>query len=329
MKAVYRVATGEILSTQEGGSPDEVLLKNVVDNHKGVRAEYAVFSGPDALHDEMVVALSKRMVDGQLVLDKAPDHEQRVKAFRQDKQRLIELAASLLGARTDPSTTSMEQRLRAITDAWYRALADPRAFDDSELADFQHRLGPVQEKLRALAYHRGHLERYRLEAQEALTRLVQGSSGGAGIDSSACLFEFPAFLFQARAVLEVFFRSFHPLTRQIAIKRRPAVKVLQAAAARRPACGDAAKLLLAAEWVDEWEDDTKKPGSLRRAIVHYGGLQISPLQAGRSDTRLIAVGGLMQDGVDLLRFVDNEIARILDLVISVSVVLFAPATSRG
>jgi len=236
------------------------------------------------------VALSRKIVNGELVLEKAEDHIQRVEAWRVEKQRLFMLADFTLRSRTDPSTDWIEERLRPITEAWYKALADPRAFADKDVAEFHRRLGPVYEKLRALAYHRGHLERYRREAHEGVRRLAPASIGGVGaIASSACLFEFQAF---------------------------------EAAGERRPECREAAKLLSAAEWVDDWEDDSEKPGSLRRAITHYGGLQIHPLQARRSDTRLVALGGLSQDQVDLLAFVDKEIGRITDLVISVSVALF-------
>ena len=78
MKAVYRVATGEVLSTQEGNAPDHVLLRNAVENYQGAIRDYGVFSGPDALHDELQVALSRKVVEGELVLEKAADHPSRV-----------------------------------------------------------------------------------------------------------------------------------------------------------------------------------------------------------------------------------------------------------
>jgi hypothetical protein len=66
----------------------------------------------------------------------------------------------------------------------------------------------------------------------------------------------------------------------------------------------------------------RSPGSLRVAITHFGGLQIAPFQTTRTETQVVT-GGLTQDDVDILAYVDKEIERIVQLIVSVSVALLS------
>jgi hypothetical protein len=90
-------------------------------------------------------------------------------------------------------------------------------------------------------------------------------------------------------------------------------------------CKDAERILMDAGWVEDWENDSRPPGSLRRAVTHYGGLKIKPAQGNNNEGRLVAVGGLEQSGVDLLAYVDREIDRLMTLVTELGVSLLKPS----
>jgi hypothetical protein len=327
MVVAYRKTTGEILQAQQGDGPKPaVLIKNLVQNHGGTDDDYAVLTLPDAMYDDFAAGLSSRVVGGELSIERAPDHEERVERWRRQSQTVMQGGFELIKARRQPATPVADRTSRALVAAWHDA-HDPAFAAHFEVRKaFFGRLERVTEKLRALEYHRGHLERYRQEAFVSLTRVLQAPMPiGAALDTSACTFEFQAFLFQARATLEVLFRGLEPVTGQVATKRATAIQHLNKAAYKWRQCKDAERILMDAGWVEDWENDSRPPGSLRRAVTHYGGLKIKPAQGNNNEGRLVAVGGLEQSGVDLLAYVDREIDRLMTLVTELGVSLLKPS----